>query len=75
MKSLVSELEIPLHSGEPYETSTTRFEPDLVRPGAYKLEFESNPAAADEESSIYFSVSDLALFSRLSARNSYELLW
>lgn len=72
MKSLVSELEIPLHSGEPYETFTTRFKPDLVRPGAYKLEFESNPAAADEESSIYFSVSDLALFSRLSARNSYE---
>lgn len=74
-KTLVREIQIPLEKREPYELVKTEFVVDISDFGAYKLEFESSPAPAkqNENSGFYFSVSDLAVFSRLSAKNTYEL--
>ncbi|MDO5664028.1 MAG: alpha-2-macroglobulin family protein [Bacteroidia bacterium] len=72
-KTLVREIEILLASKQPYESAQTDFTLNVSEFGSYKLEFESDPATQKENNdSFYFSVSDLAVFSRLSAKNKYE---
>ena len=73
-KTLVREIQIPLAAKQPYESAQTDFTLPVSEFGAYKLEFESAPAAQKENegNSFYFSVSDLAVFSRLSAKDTYE---
>ena len=74
-KTLVREIQIPLEKREPYESVTNEFAIDISDFGAYKLEFESSPVRAKQNENIgfYFSVSDLAVFNRLSAKDTYEL--
>lgn len=72
-KTLIREIRISLPSGQPYEPAQTEFELDMTEFGSYKLEFESDPVAEKEgNNSFYFSVSGLAVFSRLSAKDTYE---
>lgn len=73
-KTLVREIQILLTQKPPYESAQTNFTIDISEFGVYKLEFESDPAAQKENERIsyYFSVSDLAVFSRLSAKDTYE---
>lgn len=72
-KTLIREIRIPLSSRQPYERAQTELELILTEFGSYKLEFESDPVAEKEgNNSFYFSVSGLAVFSRLSAKDTYE---
>ncbi|MDD3787711.1 MAG: MG2 domain-containing protein, partial [Petrimonas sp.] len=72
-KTLIREILIPLIQKTPYESAQTDFTLNVSEFGSYKLEFESAPATQKENNdSFYFSVSDLAVFSRLSAKDTYE---
>ena len=72
-KTLIREIWIPLSSRQPYERDQTELELNITEFGSYKLEFESDPVAEKEgNNSFYFSVSGLAVFSRLSAKDTYE---
>lgn len=72
-KILVRETPVPLASKQPYESGQADFAINVSEFGTYKLEFESDPAAQNEsDGGFYFSISDLAVFSRSPAKDKYE---
>ncbi len=74
VKTFIRTIQIPLPQKPPYESAETDFTIDISDFGTYKLEFESEPTnqKENEQTGFYFSVSDLAVFSRLSAKETYE---
>lgn len=72
-KMLIRKIRIPLSTKQPYEQAQTELELNMTEFGSYKLEFESDPLTKKESNnSFYFSVSNLAVFNRLSAKDTYE---
>jgi len=58
-----------------YLQGETTFEMGVDNPGTYMLTFDLPPeASAVNPASFYFAVSDLAVFSRSSAKDRYDFL-
>ncbi|MDO5523677.1 MAG: hypothetical protein Q4G48_06485 [Bacteroidia bacterium] len=53
-KTLVREIQIPLTQKPPFESAQTDFTLNISEFGAYKLEFESEPASQKESNSSYY---------------------
>jgi len=71
--TFLKNIPVPLPEIAGYLQGETAFEVDVDTPGTYMLTFDSSPQASDNHpSDYYFAVSDLAVFSRLSAKDRYD---
>lgn len=74
-KTFVKDIVFPLPDKAPYLQGNTEMKIDVTEYSAYKLEFDypgKDKSDQYRQDDYYFSVSDLAVFSRLSEQNKYE---
>lgn len=72
-RSFVKEIPVNLPNIPPYQQGATAMEVTLTKPGSYMLTFDSQPETNDsEQPSYFFTLSDLAVFSRLAGENLHH---
>ena len=72
-RSFVKEIPVNLPNIPPYQQGETAMELTLTEPGTYMLTFDSQPETNDsEQPAYYFTLSDLAVFSRVAGENLHH---
>lgn len=72
-RTFLKNIRIPLPEIEAYLEGESSFNLDIENPGTYMLTFHSSPEASEAQpADYYFAVSDLAVFSRSSAKDRYD---
>lgn len=72
-RTFVKNIPVPLPEKPDYAMGDTTFVVGVEEPGTYMLTFTSNPQSQDgNNTDYYFAVSDLTLFSRVSAKDKYD---
>lgn len=72
-RTFLKNIRVPLPVIPEYLQGETTFEADIDNPGTYMLTFDLPPeVSAVNPSVFYFAVSDLAVFSRSSAKDRYD---
>ncbi|MBF6597212.1 MAG: hypothetical protein ITF98_03200 [Fermentimonas sp.] len=71
----IKDINIPIPKSEEYLFNDTTFTIGVDVPGIYMLEFDSTPKLESYgiNANYFFTVSDLAAFSRLSSKDKYDL--
>lgn len=74
-KTFIKDINISIPKTDEYLINQTKLTVDVDAPGTYMLEFDSTPKLVTYSISgnYFFTVSDLAAFARLSAKDKYDL--
>lgn len=74
-RTFIKSIPIELFESPEYADNKISFKVDVDVPGTYMLEFDSNPKLEGDNivADYYFAVSDLAMFSRLTSKDKYEI--